>query len=306
MEENLLNKLRHLEELDRSSLPSLKKMMEDYPYFQVPRLLYLYILHKDEDAGFKDELRSSSVYITDRQALYALLSGEYEQGLRLADDRTLSHDGKDGRKYLGEDTTDDSAGVIKNSDNASGQYKVEKEVSSGAEKKDAENSSGRSFSLIDDFLSEYAGSGENEGLSYAIPNEAGADYTSSLLDLPDRGTSAPVNSDKKETNVVASEQVNAPASRPIPKREKDVVDVVQPVVEANEGVSDKYFTETLAKIYVKQGKYSKALEIIQRLYLREPNKNTYFADQIRYLEKLLINSRGQATEDHSQTTNKTK
>ncbi|MBQ6694560.1 MAG: tetratricopeptide repeat protein [Bacteroidaceae bacterium] len=48
-----------------------------------------------------------------------------------------------------------------------------------------------------------------------------------------------------------------------------------------------FFTETLANIYIKQGKYDKALEIIKRLCLEYPNKNRYFADQIRFLEKLV-------------------
>ena len=57
--------------------------------------------------------------------------------------------------------------------------------------------------------------------------------------------------------------------------------------ESDEG----YFTETLAQIYIKQGRYSKALEIIQRLNLNYPKKNAYFADQIRFLQKLIINNK---------------
>ena len=53
---------------------------------------------------------------------------------------------------------------------------------------------------------------------------------------------------------------------------------------------DSCFTETLAKIYVKQQRYSKALEIIKKLSLKYPKKNAYFADQIRFLEKLIINA----------------
>ena len=56
--------------------------------------------------------------------------------------------------------------------------------------------------------------------------------------------------------------------------------------EPSEGI----FTETLARIYIKQGKYSQALEIIQRLSLVYPKKNAYFADQIRFLKKLIINN----------------
>lgn len=54
-----------------------------------------------------------------------------------------------------------------------------------------------------------------------------------------------------------------------------------------EELDDSYFTETLARIYLKQRRYAKALEIIKSLYLNFPNKSIYFADQIRYLEKLV-------------------
>lgn len=51
------------------------------------------------------------------------------------------------------------------------------------------------------------------------------------------------------------------------------------------------FTETLARIYVKQKRYEKALQIIKNLSLKYPEKNVYFADQIRFLEKLIINTK---------------
>lgn len=60
---------------------------------------------------------------------------------------------------------------------------------------------------------------------------------------------------------------------------------------ADEEVEEEYFTETLARIYIKQGHYEKALGIIERLSERYPKKNAYFADQMRFLEKLIINSK---------------
>ncbi len=57
-----------------------------------------------------------------------------------------------------------------------------------------------------------------------------------------------------------------------------------------DGNEEEYFTETLARIYIKQGRYQKALDIIGRLSNKYPQKNAYFADQIRFLQKLVINS----------------
>lgn len=56
----------------------------------------------------------------------------------------------------------------------------------------------------------------------------------------------------------------------------------------NEGTGEEYFTETLAQIYIKQQKYGRALEIIKTLNLNNPKKSAYFADQIRFLQKLIL------------------
>lgn len=60
--------------------------------------------------------------------------------------------------------------------------------------------------------------------------------------------------------------------------------------EQEESVEEEYFTETLARIYIRQGRYQKALDIIGRLSRQHPEKNIYFEDQMRFLEKLIINN----------------
>jgi hypothetical protein len=65
-----------------------------------------------------------------------------------------------------------------------------------------------------------------------------------------------------------------------------------PVEDSDEELTDEmFFTETLAKIYIKQRKYEKAYKIIKHLSLNYPKKNIYFADQLSFLEKLIINSK---------------
>ncbi len=46
-------------------------------------------------------------------------------------------------------------------------------------------------------------------------------------------------------------------------------------------------TESFAKILIKNGNYSRALEIITEISLNNPEKSIYFADQIRFLKKVI-------------------
>lgn len=46
-------------------------------------------------------------------------------------------------------------------------------------------------------------------------------------------------------------------------------------------------SESFAKILIKNGNYSRALEIITQISLNNPEKSIYFADQIRFLRKVI-------------------
>ncbi len=49
--------------------------------------------------------------------------------------------------------------------------------------------------------------------------------------------------------------------------------------------------EVLAKKMIKDKKYSEAIAILRKLNLNNPKKSVYFADQIRFLEKVIENSK---------------
>ena len=48
-----------------------------------------------------------------------------------------------------------------------------------------------------------------------------------------------------------------------------------------------YMTETLAKLYLNQKNYEKAIQSYKILILKFPEKNSYFADQIKKIKKLI-------------------
>jgi tetratricopeptide (TPR) repeat protein len=56
--------------------------------------------------------------------------------------------------------------------------------------------------------------------------------------------------------------------------------------EKSWATSDELMTETLAKVFVKQKKYDKALQAFQILRLKYPEKNSFFADQIKEIKRL--------------------
>lgn len=52
--------------------------------------------------------------------------------------------------------------------------------------------------------------------------------------------------------------------------------------------ADSLLSESLAKIFIKTKRYDKAYEILERLSLEFPEKSRYFADQLRFLRKLIL------------------
>lgn len=58
--------------------------------------------------------------------------------------------------------------------------------------------------------------------------------------------------------------------------------------QSSEPGENTLLSESLAKIYIKSHKYERAFEILSRLSLEFPEKSRYFADQLRFLRKLII------------------
>ena len=111
---------------------------------------------------------------------------------------------------------------------------------------------------------------ESDPLIVNNTNENSDDDTASLLKSflsPEKEKSAPDHSEKEKYIAKPEKSDNEP------EKTKDVPQL----------------SESLARAMIKNGNYSKALEIITDLSLKNPKKSIYFADQIRFLKKLILN-----------------
>lgn len=71
-----------------------------------------------------------------------------------------------------------------------------------------------------------------------------------------------------------------------PKIKIDNKSEVKSSFKIDQKIKDELITETLAKIYVKQEKFNKAIKAYEILSLKYPKKSSFFADQINDIKKL--------------------
>ena len=139
----------------------------------------------------------------------------------------------------------------------------------------------RTMALIDAFLETLPA----ENLSLAAEGAAAVDYVSAYLAKDAQVVEVPqLRGQNLIDDFLAGDNERIVLDL---KGESETASLSLGGEKEEEEPESSFFTETLANIYVKQGKYDKALEIIKRLCLEYPNKNRYFADQIRFLEKII-------------------
>jgi hypothetical protein len=242
---------QHPERLDRDTLYELRSLLALYPYYQTVRLLLLQNLYLLHDPTFDEELRRAAIYITDRRVLFQMIEAVHYQH--------PSHQSNQNTPSTPNNPSDEN----------------------------------RTLSLINNFLDSIPQEGETEkekeNKRKPTPADAAVDYVAYLLETEGemKGDAVP----QMKGQSLIDEFINVDKGRFTLSEVPQTPQVSEEESENDEnGGHEGIFTETLARIYIKQGKYSQALEIIQRLSLVYPKKNAYFADQIRFLKKLIINN----------------
>ena len=150
--------------------------------------------------------------------------------------------------------------------------------------------SDRTLSLIDNFLKSQPESDilHQDRLAFDIP--ATTDYLATLgWTSPEDDLPPLFLSENSEDSVTADSEADSGSSISL-QQPSETDEQTEPSAPSEDVLQPEFLTETLARIYIKQKKYDRALAIIRSLYLNFPEKSIYFADQIRFLEKLVRNN----------------
>lgn len=150
---------------------------------------------------------------------------------------------------------------------------------------------------IDTFLDRYGNSSPEENallerlifnppVEYAGLLEAQGEVPAAPVDEHDRMIAAFLS--KNEAPDIAPEEPAEAAAR-TPEPETAPAEPHEEPASPSDTPKPGLFSESLARIFIKQHRYAKAYEILLNLSLNYPEKSIYFADQLRFLRKLIIN-----------------
>lgn len=148
----------------------------------------------------------------------------------------------------------------------------------------------RTESLINKFLSASEPYTQETHKRQPTATDATTDYAAFLLQMEDAQPEQQETTPQRDLALI-DDFIENQTERIVLTTEPESTSETPEITTEQPETEEDYFTETLAKIYIQQGRYEKAIEIIRKLHLVYPKKNRYFADQIRFLQKLEINNK---------------
>jgi hypothetical protein len=289
--------------INRQMIGEVYELIDIFPYFQSAHMLLLKGLQTSADVKFENQLRNSAIHIADREVLYYLLNTKLYD--RVAKDEVrLEEVPSEVKEFYNQQTVIESA---KNSE----QMISEIEKNSGVSQMEQMNitTPPHSHSIL---ISSEAETPDSEGVMLLMDEDPATDEDKVFY--MDPGFSVPDYSDLLEFDtdtggdliteeIVGSQELSGPDQTSDKKlSQAELIDKfilanprIEPVKNASNTPSEdisKPFTESkaefvseiLAKIYMNQGYYSKAIDIYDKLSLKFPEKSSYFASQIELVK----------------------
>ena len=243
--------INHPGQLDSGSLPVLESLVKQFPYCQTAYLLYVKNLYDEKSIHFNQQLKVAAAYASDRKRLKQLI---------------LSESATEPKKTeipvhvkpfdINADISDPGENLSKTEqDNLSGTALVDEVRRKIKELHEIKLIGEQVYDINEDM-----GMGDQEAEVHTVPE-----------------------SDKQILNRQLIEQFIKDKPRFTPSKEG----FFDPTETSKQSMidDDDFVTETLAEIFIKQGHIDRAIKIYKNLFLKFPEKSSYFAALIEKLSK---------------------
>jgi tetratricopeptide (TPR) repeat protein len=304
---DFLNMIEDTVPVSRQMIGEVYELIDIFPYFQSAHLLLLKGLYSNADVKFDNQLRNSAIHVGDREVLYWLLKTKNTSDTDKIDIRLDS----DLKKEIVSDTHQTVIESAKNSEYLIDEIEKDFDETKFIEKQDAHGQNPDHSIMI----ATEPDNIESEGVIF-LPDEdiSPSDDKVFFMDpgfaFPERSDLLELDLDKDNTSLLAEEEISLEDQDQLEKNSKKLLEselidkfiIANPRIEPqkdksyvpDDDISKPYVeeagglvTETLAKIYINQGYYSRAMDIYEKLSLKFPEKSSYFASQIEKVKEYI-------------------
>jgi hypothetical protein len=263
--------LNQSEGINEQQTMALKSVLNDFPYFQSTRALYLKGLKNQESYLYNYELKITAAHTTDRSILFDYITSvDFNQ-----------NDISKTQQKLQEKINETPIVAIE-----------------AIETFETETSIFDTAVLDPDLFEAKTNIHAEDTLGLGKPLNFNTNETHSFQEWLQLTGIAQID----RTITTKNERIEAPkklnnidlidkfiSSKPKIKPVKKIVSLKNLTQEKSFN-SDELMTETLAKVYLEQKNYKKAIQAYRILSLKYPEKNSFFADRISDIEKIEINN----------------
>jgi hypothetical protein len=243
--------------LKEQTIGELKEIVDEFPYFQSAQLLYTYNLFSQSNFRYSGYLKTCSIYSTDRTILYHLL-----QPTTRAPKIPVPATEFDETEHQSTELFELAEETLITEAEFSQLSSLQRDEGGTIDLDLLSFDQQDNFSSLDDPAS------SSEFTDLSVPKDAEESSVDQKVDLIEQ--------------FIKVNPTIQPRSENISERSE-----VSDLNDDPENENDEYITETLSRIYLKQGHYQKAIDSFSRLSLKFPEKSVYFAQQIEEIKKLL-------------------
>jgi hypothetical protein len=255
-----------------ADIAALKQIVETYPYFQAARGMELIGLKNSNSFKYNAALKKHAAYTSDRSWLFEIITQEAFNKSKKTDKAIEASSIKE--------TVNSSSGF--NEIATSAQTDAEAQYTDQTSDEEHKVSGTQEASLSSLELGKPLEFNKNDRHSFEEWLQLS---TKKSFDIKTKKEET--NTSEKNKKAAKMAQINAfiatnpKISPPLPSTKKITIK------DAEKINKEALMTETLARVYLEQKKYKKALQAYKILSLKYPEKNSFFASQIKVVQKLI-------------------